>query len=336
MDSVHSFWNATSAFWSHLAQVRFGDLGIAVLFLLANLLLRATAWRAILAAAHPGTRVRWRSTTAAYLAGVGTNAIVPARAGDAMKVYMAHRAIPGSAYTTIASTLVAETLLDVAIGPAVLLAAYSTGRVPHLPALGHLAAFEWSFFAAHLRWFALALAIVLIAVGVFFGYLERRVTAFWGRVSLGLAIVRTPRRYLRRVASLQLLGWCCRAGAMYWFLAAFRVPAGIVDATLALSAQSASTLLPLTPGGVGTQQALLGYMFRSAAPASTVLAFSVGMQVAVTLTNVVAGSVALSLTYRRLPWRARAAAQPPPGTVATKRRRWSRKPEPERDPDPAR
>jgi uncharacterized membrane protein YbhN (UPF0104 family) len=94
---------------------------------------------------------------------------------------------------------------------------------------------------------------------------------------------------------------------MYWFLVAFRVPAGIVDAALALSAQSASTLLPLTPGGVGTQQALLGYMFRNAAATSRVLAFSVGMQVMITLTNAIAGGIAIWLILRRLPWRARAA-----------------------------
>jgi uncharacterized membrane protein YbhN (UPF0104 family) len=313
MDSVHSFWSATTAFWSHVLDVRFSALLVAVLFVLANLILRATAWRSILVDAHPGSKVRWRGATAAYLAGVGTNSIVPARAGDAMKVYMAHRSIPGSSYTTIAATLLPETLVDIVIGPTLLLLAYSSGRVPHLPALGHLAAFEWSFFAEHLRWFALVLAAVLIAVGVFFGYLERRVTAFWARVSLGFAILRRPRRYLRRVALLQVAGWACRAAAMYWFLRAFHVPGGVVDATLALSAQSASTLLPLTPGGVGTQQALLGYMFRASAPAGTVLAFSIGMQVAVTLTNVAAGATALSLTFRRLPWHAhrdaRTAAQ---------------------------
>ena len=94
---------------------------------------------------------------------------------------------------------------------------------------------------------------------------------------------------------------------MYWFLEAFRVPAGVVDAALALSAQSASTLLPFTPGGVGPQQALLGYMFRNAAATSRVLAFSIGMQVAITVSNAVAGGIAIWLTLRRLPWRARAA-----------------------------
>ena len=235
---------------------------------------------------------------------MGTNAIVPARGGDVIKIYLAHRSMPGAAYTTITSSLLAETLADTFIGPLVLLAAYASGRIPHLPALGHLAAFEWSFFASHAQWFALVLAAILILTGVFFTYLEHHVVSFWERVSLGLAILRTPRRYFRNVASLQLAGWALRALAMYFFLQAFRIPADLIDATLALSAQSASTLLPLTPGGLGTQQALLGYMFRNAAPASTVLAFSVGMQFAITLTSVLAGGAAIWITLKRLPWHA--------------------------------
>jgi uncharacterized protein (TIRG00374 family) len=304
VSSLESFWDATVAFWNDLARVHWGILLIAIAFYMGNVVLRATAWRTILQAAYPEGRVRWRSILAAYLAGVGTNAIVPARGGDVMKVFLAHRAMPGAAYTTITSSLLAETLADIVIGPLILLSAYLSGRIPHLPALGHLAAFEWSFFASHAQWFALLLAAILILAGVFFTYLEHHVVSFWSRVSLGLAILRTPRRYVRRVLPLQLTGWVMRALAMYFFLEAFRIPASLVDATLALSAQSASTMLPFTPGGLGTQQALLGYMFRNAAPASTVLAFSVGMQFAVTLTSAVAGGAAIWLTLKRLPWRA--------------------------------
>src|SRR5581483_8738329 len=277
-----AFWDATTAFWSHLADVRPQALGIAVAFTLANLILRASAWRIILQAGYAEGRVRWRSIVAAYLAGVGVNSIVPARGGDVMKVYLAHRAMPKAAYTTITSSLLAETLVDVVVGPALLIAAYLTGRIPHLPALGHLAAFEYSFFASHARWFMLGLAVALILLGVFFTYVERHVARFWSRVRLGLAILLTPRRYFRTVVPLQLTGWGCRIAAMYFFLEAFRVPAGIVDAALALSAQSASTLLPFTPGGVGPQQALLGYMFRNAATTSRVLALTICMQVAIT------------------------------------------------------
>ena len=77
-----------------------------------------------------------------------------------------------------------------------------------------------------------------------------------------------------------------------------------MDALLALTAGSAATLLPLTPGGVGPQQALLGYMFRNAAPTSAVLSFSVGMQFAITLTYIILGGIAIMLTLRRLPWNA--------------------------------
>jgi len=311
VNSLRSFWQAATDFGQHITDVRLDALLIAVGFTLANLILRASAWRLILQAGY-SERVRWRSIVGAYLAGAGVNSILPARGGDVMKIYLAHRAMPKAAYTTITSSLLAETLVDVFIGPALLIAAYLTGRIPHLPALGHLAAFEWSFFAANARWFMLAVAVLLILLGVFFTYVERHVVAFWSRVRLGLIILTTPRRYFRTVVPLQLAGWCCRIGAMYWFLVAFHVPAGVVDAALALSAQSASTLLPFTPGGLGTQQALLGYMFRNAAATSTVLAFSVGMQVMVTLTSAVAGGIAIWVTLRRLPWRAR----PPAGAGA--------------------
>ncbi|MGN6379040.1 MAG: lysylphosphatidylglycerol synthase transmembrane domain-containing protein [Gaiellales bacterium] len=304
MSSLQSFWHATTVFAGHLADVRFGALAIALALSLTNLGLRSVAWRNILQAGYTG-RVKYRSILAAYLGGVGMNAILPARGGDVMKVYMAHRSMPGATYTTITSSLVAETLLDAVIGPTLLILAYTTGRIPKLPVAGHLATWEWSFFIANGKVFGTVLAVVLIAAGVFFTYLERRVTKVWDRIKDGFAIVRTPRRYARLVLAPQLVGWVCRAGAMYWFLQAFGIPATWWEAALALSAGSASTLLPFTPGGLGPQQALLGYMFRNAAPAAAVLSFSVGMQFAITLTYAIAGGIAIGLSLRRLPWKAR-------------------------------
>ena len=110
MSSLESFWDATVAFWNDLARVHWSILAIAIACYLANVVLRATAWRTILQAAYPEGRVRWRSILAAYFAGVGTNAILPARGGDVIKIYLAHRSMPGAAYTTITSSLLAETL----------------------------------------------------------------------------------------------------------------------------------------------------------------------------------------------------------------------------------
>jgi uncharacterized protein (TIRG00374 family) len=310
VSSLHEFWHATGVFAGHLADVRFGALGIAIAFSLLNLCLRSFAWRNILQAGYSEGRVRYRSILAAYFGGVGVNAILPARGGDVMKVYMAHRSMPGATYTTITSSLICETLLDAVIGPVLLIVAYATGRIPKLPAVGHLATWEWAFFIAHGKVFGTILAVLLIAAGVFFTYLERRVNKVWERIAEGFAIVRTPRVWARLVLVPQLIGWVCRAAAMYWFLKAFGIPASFADATLALAAGSAATLLPFTPGGLGPQQALLGYMFRNAAPAAEVLSFSVGMQFAVTVTYAIAGGIAIALSLRRLPWKARVGRPP--------------------------
>ena len=60
---------------------------------------------------------------------------------------------------------------------------------------------------------------------------------------------------------------------------------------------SLSTLVPATPGGIGTEQALLVYAFRDIGVArSTLLAFSVGMKIVLTVVNVVVGFAAIFLT----------------------------------------
>ena len=314
MDSTHDFWNATTTFADQLSEVGFGALLIAIGFQVANLVLRATAWRNILIAALPGRRVRWRTVTGAYLAGAGVNAVVPARGGDVMKLFLVHRSVPESPYPTIASSLIAETLFDMFVGSALLLLAFSRGLIPGTPQLkGHLGAFEWSFFAGHGRLLAFVLAGLLIALAFAMTWIEGHVNRFWERVKDGLAILRTPERYLRGVVSLQALGWACRVGGMYFFLEAFHVPAGLPDAALALSAGSIATLMPLTPGGAGPQQALLLYMFSGKASRSAVLSFSVGMQFAVTITTAILGAICITLMLRRLPWKARVSHRSPPG-----------------------
>jgi uncharacterized membrane protein YbhN (UPF0104 family) len=321
VQSIHAFWNACTAFADRLSEVGVEALGLALALYLANLVLRATAWRNILAAAHPQERIRWRTVTGAYLAGVGLNSLVPARGGDVMKVYLVHRSVPDTPYATIVSSLLAETLFDMVVGPVLLLWAFSRGLIPGVPALssGRLGAFELSFFAGHGRLLGFVLAGLLIGLAFAVTWIERRVNRFWERVKDGLAILRTPPLYLRRVVSLQALGWCCRIAAMYYFLEAFHIPAGVSDAALALSAGSVATLMPLTPGGVGPQQALLVYMFGGVASRSAVLSFSVGMQVATTVTTAILGGACIAVMLRRLPWKAGLPGGPRTGAATAQR-----------------
>jgi glycosyltransferase 2 family protein len=318
VESIHDFWNATRTFAGHVSDVGLRMLAVALCFQVTNLVLRATAWRNILRAALPSSRIRWRTTTGAYLAGAGVNAVVPARGGDVMKLFLVHRSIPEAHYPTIASTLLAETLFDIVVGSTLLAWAFSRGLIPGTPQLsGQLGAFEWSFFAGHGKLLAVLLAVWLIGLAFAMTWIEGHVSRFWDRVKDGLAILTMPERYLKGVVSLQALGWGCRVAAMYFFLQAFHVPADLTDAATALSAGSISTLMPLTPGGAGTQQALLAYMFRGLASQSTVLSFSVGMQFAITATTATMGGICLAVMLKKAPWKAtRVPDQGPPPAAA--------------------
>src|SRR4029079_14019972 len=121
------------------------------------------------------------------------------------------------------------------------------------------------------------------------------VRAFWKRVAQGFTIMRDPTRYLRTVVTWQVLSWGCRLATVYWMLRAFHVPASFHNALLAQIAQSLSTLIPITPGGAGTEQGLLLYLFSGKAPRSALLSFSVGTHIVIVAVNVALGVIALAL-----------------------------------------
>ena len=83
----------------------------------------------------PDERIRFRSVFGSYLAGVGVNSIVPARAGDAVKLYLVKHRIEGSTYATLTPTLVAETILDMFVAGTLIGWALAIGALAHPPGL---------------------------------------------------------------------------------------------------------------------------------------------------------------------------------------------------------
>jgi uncharacterized membrane protein YbhN (UPF0104 family) len=299
VSDLHEFFNAAQAFFNRLGDVRTGPLAIALMFHSANLLLRTRAWYAIIRAAYPEQkRYRWRSCAGAYLSGVGLNSLIPARGGDLLKLYLVRLRLPESRVATVIATLLVETLLDTFIGPCLFVYAYFEGVVPRVPDLPHLPAFEWSAAVSHPRVAGIAVAIVVLLLLLLLRHATRVARDFRERVRQGFTILRQPRRYLVQTAFPQAVGWCCRVGTMFYLLRAFSIHADIRNALLVLVVGSVSTLLPLTPGGVGTQQALIVVVLSGQAPDSTLLSFSVGMQVIITIANALLGFTALTLMLR--------------------------------------
>ena len=109
-----------------------------------------------------------------------------------------------------------------------------------------------------------------------------------------------PARYVRAVAFPQALAVVLRLGVVILALRAFHLPSNLRTAVIVTAVASVTTIMPLTPNGVGARQAVLAYALRHTASAANVLAFSIGQQVFVSLVNGTIGLASLMLMVRTL------------------------------------
>jgi uncharacterized membrane protein YbhN (UPF0104 family) len=294
---IHSVLHAIGVFFDHLASVHWKWLAFGVLAHLCKLLAVSRAWRNIIHAAYPDRPVRWRQMFGAYVAGTGVNAIIPARGGDAVRLFLAKRRIEGSNYTTLVSTSLLQTLFDMAIAACVVIWALtqhvlpgaSVVKSPSLPSLDY----GWAF--RHPTTGLILFGLLLILGTALVAWIAERVEHFKEKVAQGFAAFRDRSYYLRHVVPWQLLDWSLRLVTVFFFLRAFGIPATVHNALLVQVSQSLATILPVSPGGIGTEQALLVYVFRNVTTKSVALSFSVGMRVTLIVVNAVVGFTAILL-----------------------------------------
>lgn len=286
------------AFLDQLGSVDFLPLVLAIGAHLLKMACTSRAWRNVLAAAYPETHVPWISIYAAYLAGVGINAIIPARAGDAVRIVLTHRAIPGSTYTTVVSSTLVLSFFDMLAASLFLGWALSTDQLPGLDVLARLESFDFAFILARPLLFELVIAGIVVAIGVLGFWIAGHVANFRERVSQAFRVMSPPTRYLGRVATWQAADWGLRLVTIWLLLDAFNIPQSLENTGLVQVSTSVATLFPITPGGLGTEQAFLLYVLSGVASASVLLAFSVGAKLTLTLTNIVAGFTVIVLTLR--------------------------------------
>lgn len=300
------FFHGVESFFDHLAAVHWTFLVLAVLCHLTRGLAVSRAWFNVLRASYPRRRFRWRGIYGAYVAGVGVNAIIPARVGDLAKLYIARRRVPDSTYTTLVSTQVALTVFDLAVASLLLLWALAAGVLPGLSVLPSLPDADW--FARHYKLTLNILLVILVALIAGLVLAAHRIEDFRQRVAQGFAVFGDRQRYFRTVAAWQALDWTMRFVALYWFLKAFGIPASFHNALLVQVAGSLSTVFPFTPGGAGTEQAFILYMLNGVASRSSLLAFSVGTKLTVLVVNVALGFGAIAIMLKTLRWRELAEA----------------------------
>jgi uncharacterized membrane protein YbhN (UPF0104 family) len=297
-DSFQSFFDAVDSFFSNLASVRLGPLVLALLLFTAYLTMRARASFNILRAAYPDERFNFREIWGAYFAGYGFNAVIPARGGDVVRLFLTKTSIPNSSYPAVAASFVVELGYDVAMGSLILLFAFTQGVFPKPPDFASLNAFDLSYFAGHPRFTLFVLTALAVGGLLAFALLSVRVKAFWERVRQGFTILRDRRRYFREVFAVQFGGWCFRFAALWMLLEAFRVGGSVKNVLLVLGVNAVSAAVPFTPQGAGVQQALLVKVFAGTAAGSTVAAYSVGQQIAIGALTFGIGFAALVFIFR--------------------------------------
>jgi len=313
---LSAFFHAVGIFVHHLREVAWAPLGIALACHVAKLLFRGRAWQNIIRAAYPDDRLKYRSALGAYIAGVGVNSIAPARGGDVIKLYLVKHRMQAARYPTLASTLVVETMFDFVVASALMIWALSIGVLPTHQVYSRIPTVDWKFFLRHEIATGIGLAVLAVIALILTLWARRRVEEFWSRVRLGFAILGNRRKFAFGVIVPQAISWVLRIASLFFFLRAFHVHATVHNALLAQVVDSLATLFPATPGGAGTKQGLIVYLFRKSAISKTLLlAFSVGMNIAITIANLVLGVIAIGLMARTLSFsalrrRARADEQP--------------------------
>jgi uncharacterized membrane protein YbhN (UPF0104 family) len=216
---------------------------------------------------------------------------------------MARRAIKGSTYTTLVSSSLVLAIVDAVCALALVSWAVTQGVLPSLDVLPYLPSFDFAWFLRHPSATKVMLAVLVVGAIALAVWIRANVADFRQRVRQAFMVVRTPTRWLRTVVAWQLAEWALRLATVWFMLGAFRIEQSARNVLLVQAAESLATVVPISPGGIGTQQALLVYTLRGSASRSALLAFSVGMKLTLTFVNVIVGFTAILLTLRTLRFR---------------------------------
>lgn len=243
------------AFRRGLAESNYWWLLPAAGLMAVGVLIRAVRWRLLF---PPGARPPLGSTTRALLIGQFFNSILPARAGEAVRIIVLHRET-NTSRAQAAGTALVERIYDV-VGLLILLFVF----VPLLPEVDWLR--RAAVFGAVLGALVAAGILVLSLFGVRAVRLfvqpfrrlpwirDQHVEAVSERLAQGLWALHRPAMALPAFA-LTLASWLVFA-ASFWLLSiGFGFDVGYAGGMLVLVATSLVLVIPSLPGAIGTFEA---------------------------------------------------------------------------------
>jgi uncharacterized protein (TIRG00374 family) len=284
--------------WSALTHARPLWVAVALLSVLLTTAAKLARWRGLFGPAdRPGLAHLGR----ALLAGKMANALLPARAGDLLRIYLAAERSPARK-ATVLGTLAAEKAFDLLW--LLLFAGLAAATVPlpawlNLPFVGGTAG-GFFLLALALAWpqHRIAAWVERRAQGLPPGIVRRLgrwLARFTQRALLGLSALREPRVALRACA-WSALAWALAAGTNYALFCALDLRLSVRAAAFVLVALYAGVALPAPPGRLGVFHALalLALQALGIAP-SPGLAYAILLHAVVYAVEIVPGAILLAM-----------------------------------------
>ena len=232
--------------------VRWEWVVLAIGLNLVSVIVRAIAWRTVIAQAMPPPHPGFPLVFSAFSVGLFANAVLPGRIGELARVAVLTRKLPGraGAWAALIGTVFAHRLFDLV--PSLLLVLYVllTAKVPH-----------WAYTSLEI---VLGIGFALLTFGLASARRHSRavveglgpIRRLVAMARQGLGVLHSPLPALV-AAFFQCAGWFCQLLAVYTAMRAFHIHAPLPAAALVLVLMNIATLFPLWPGNVGLVQAAI-------------------------------------------------------------------------------
>jgi hypothetical protein len=128
---------------------------------------------------------------------------------------------------------------------------------------------------------AAVMIVLVVAVAIGLVLARRKLSSIRQQAIEGLAIIRPPARYLRLLFLPSLTSYAFGVASYIVLLHAFGIPVTVFTLALALGSNALGGAVRITPGGLGTSQALDVIALTAYAPADVVTAYSLS-EIAIT------------------------------------------------------
>lgn len=263
-----------------------GWMALGVVVYLCSFVVRGLRWKVLLN--ELGEHPPLRDTTGLLTVGYAANTLLPARAGDAVRVFLMHQRTKAGA-SLMVSTLIAERLMDVAV----LATAFV---VTSLIFAGGLPAGNRALIAAILLVLA-AIALLVVRWAIRSDHIPDGVRGILRDGSLAVRQLRSS-RHLAQVLGLTLLAWLLEACVYLICSKAAGVHLTFGQSFYVLSTAAMFTMIPSGPGFAGTMDAAIAFTMRVLGqPANLVLPFIVAVRVVIFIPITLIGGVLLITKY---------------------------------------